>query len=65
MLDNSIINNFFIQREIKDLERIRESMAKEMVNLSNKLENMQDKLKEYPQLEEKYKVIYTFCTVFI
>jgi hypothetical protein len=36
-------------------------MAKEMVNLSNKLENMQDKLKEYPQLEEKYKVIYIFC----
>lgn len=58
MLNNSSINNnFFIQREIKDLERIRESMAKEMVNLSNKLENMQDKLKEYPQLEEKYKVI--------
>ena len=46
-----------LQKEIRNLERIRESMAKELVNLSNKLENMQEKLKEYPELQDKFNVI--------
>ncbi len=33
-------------------------MAKELVNLSNKLDNMQDRLKEYPELQDKYNVIF-------
>ncbi|RNA32793.1 TATA element modulatory factor isoform X1, partial [Brachionus plicatilis] len=43
-----------LQKEIADLERVRESMAKEMVNLSNKLEILQDQTKEYPQLQDNY-----------
>jgi hypothetical protein len=31
-------------------------MAKELVNLSNKLEFMQQQLREYPSLQENYKV---------
>jgi hypothetical protein len=31
-------------------------MAKELVNLSNKLDNMQDRLKEYPELQDKFNV---------
>jgi hypothetical protein len=34
-------------------------MAKELVNLSNKLEFMQQQLREYPSLQENYKV-FTF-----
>ena len=33
-------------------------MAKELVNLSNKLENMQNQLKDYPSLQEKFNVIF-------
>lgn len=38
------------------MERIRESMAKELVNLSNKLELLQEQSKEYPQLKDNYEV---------
>lgn len=31
-------------------------MAKELVNLSNKLEILQDQSKEFPQLQENYDV---------
>ena len=45
-----------LQKEIHNLERIRESMAKELVNLSNKLETLQGQLKEFPHLQEKHNV---------
>jgi predicted nuclease with TOPRIM domain len=45
-----------LQKEIKNLERIRESMAKELVNLSNKLDTLQEQLKEFPQLQDKHNV---------
>lgn len=32
-------------------------MAKELVNLSNKLETLEQQLKEYPKLQDKYNVI--------
>ena len=46
-----------LKDKINKLEKNRESMAKEMVNLTNKLENINDQLKEYPQLQENYEVI--------
>jgi predicted nuclease with TOPRIM domain len=49
-----------LQKEIQSLERIRESMAKELVNLSNKLETLQEQLKEFPHLQEKYNVKFLF-----
>ena len=45
-----------MQRELQNLERIRESMAREMVNLANKLDEQRELSKEYPQLQEKYNV---------
>ena len=44
------------QSEIHQLERTRESMAKELVNLSNANEELQDQVKELPELREQYKV---------
>ena len=53
-----------LQKEIQNLERIRESMAKELVNLSNKLDTLQQQLKDYPQLQEKYNVsIFKFFLI--
>jgi predicted nucleic acid-binding Zn-ribbon protein len=46
-----------LQKNINDLERIRESLAKELVNLSNKVDILESQLSGYPQLEENYKVI--------
>lgn len=45
-----------LQKNINELERIRESLAKELVNLSNKVEKLEGQLSGYPQLEENYKV---------
>ncbi len=60
LLNNkNLIINKKKQKEIQNLERVRESMAKELVNLSNKLEFMQQQLREYPSLQENYKV-FTF-----
>jgi len=44
-----------LQSEIADLERTRESMARELVNLSNQNEVLQAQLKDYPQLDTKFK----------
>lgn len=46
-----------LQNQIQNLEKIRESMAKELVSLSNKLDYMQQQLREYPSLQENFKVI--------
>lgn len=43
-----------LQKEIANLERTRESMAKEMVNLSDKLDKTREQLKEFPSLQENY-----------
>ena len=40
-----------------DLERIRESLAKELVNLANKIENLEIQAKLYPDLEDRFTVI--------
>jgi hypothetical protein len=39
-----------------DLERIRESLAKELVNLANKIENLETQAKLYPDLEDRFTV---------
>ncbi|KAK6171346.1 hypothetical protein SNE40_019555 [Patella caerulea] len=44
-----------LQSEITQLERTRESMAKELVNLTNHNEELQDQLKEYPELLKNFK----------
>lgn len=44
-----------LQSEISDLERTRESMARELVNLSTENEKLQQKTKDYPILMDKYK----------
>ncbi|CAF0806459.1 unnamed protein product [Didymodactylos carnosus] len=44
-----------LQSEIADLERTRESMARELVNLSNQNELLQSQLRDYPTLEIKFK----------
>jgi len=49
-----------LQAQISKLESVRESMAREMVNLSNNLESIKEKLKEYPQLQENFKVCFDF-----
>ncbi len=49
-----------LQAQITRLENVRESMAREMVNLSNNLENIKEKLSEYPQLLENYNVSLLF-----
>ena len=38
------------------MERIRESLAKELVNLSNKIEILESQLKNYPELDDQHKV---------
>jgi hypothetical protein len=45
-----------LQKEIKNLEKIRESMAREMVNLTDSLEKARDQIKEFPELQDKYNV---------
>ncbi|KAJ8318851.1 hypothetical protein KUTeg_003942 [Tegillarca granosa] len=43
------------QNDIQQLERTRESMARELVNLSNQNEELQEKVKELPEMIEKYR----------
>jgi hypothetical protein len=43
-----------------DLERIRESLAKELVNLSNKIEKLEEQAKNYPVLDERFTVCLFF-----
>jgi hypothetical protein len=45
-----------LQIEIQNLERTRESMAKEMVNLTDKLDKSKQNLKDFPKLQEEYNV---------
>ena len=45
-----------LQSEIADLERTRESMARELVNLSTTNEKLQAQARNYPILQEQYKV---------
>jgi len=35
-------------------------MAKELITLSNKMEYMQQQLKEYPSLQENFNVLFSF-----
>ncbi|WAQ97529.1 TMF1-like protein [Mya arenaria] len=44
-----------LQSEIRSLERTRESMAKELVDLSNQNDELEEKLKDFPLLETQYK----------
>ncbi len=55
-----------LQDKVNRMERNRESMAKEMVSLTNQLEGIRDQLSEFPQLQESYKVnIKLKWTVFL
>ena len=49
---------FLFQSEIQELERTRESMARELVSLTNQNELIEDQLKEYPEFIQKYKVFW-------
>lgn len=44
-----------LQGEIRSLERTRESMARELVDLSNQNDVLEEKVKGMPQLETQYK----------
>jgi hypothetical protein len=48
-----------LQKEIKSLEKTRESMAREMVKLTDNLEKAQLQIQEFPLLQEKYNVNIT------
>jgi hypothetical protein len=45
-----------LQSEIVELEKTREAMAQELVSLSNKNDNLQEQLRDYPAFKQKYKV---------
>ena len=45
-----------LQTEIAELEHTRESMARELVNLSTKNDELQEQLTEYPELKEAHQV---------
>ena len=44
------------QSEITELERTRESMAKELVNLTTKNDEMEEKVDRFTTLQQQYKV---------
>ena len=44
------------QSEIQELERTREAMARELVNLSTQNDSLQKQLEHYPHLEKTHKV---------
>ncbi|KAL5017812.1 hypothetical protein ScPMuIL_003534 [Solemya velum] len=46
-----------LQSDIQQLERTRESMARELVNLSNKNDELQEKVLELPELQRLYTFI--------
>ncbi|XP_064639723.1 TATA element modulatory factor-like isoform X2 [Lineus longissimus] len=46
-----------LQSEIGDLERTRESMARELVNLTNKNQDLEEKTAEFDKLTEDYKAL--------
>ena len=45
-----------VQSEIRELERTRESMAKELVNLTNANREQTNKLESMEALRKKYRV---------
>ena len=45
-----------VQAEIQQLERTRESMARELVNLTNLNEQLQEEVKELPLVRTNLKV---------
>ena len=47
------------QSEITELERTRESMAKELVNLTTKNDEMEEKVDRFTTLQQQYKVRQT------
>lgn len=51
---------FALQADIQQLERTRESMARELVNLTNKNEELQEKIEELPMLQSKFEVHFSF-----
>ena len=48
------------QSEIGELERTREAMARELVTLANKNDDLEVKLKDYPEFQEKHTVGLSF-----
>ena len=50
---------FCFQSEISELEKTREAMARELVNLSNQNDQLQDQLKDYPAFKKEYSVSRT------
>ena len=50
-----------LQSEIHSLERTRESMAKELVNLSNSNDELLEQVQELPILREQYKVNFALA----
>ncbi|XP_056019918.1 TATA element modulatory factor-like isoform X2 [Ostrea edulis] len=44
-----------LRSDIQQLERTRESMARELVNLTNQNEEIQEKIEELPQLKNQYE----------
>lgn len=46
-----------LQSDIQQLERTRESMARELVNLTNQNESLEEKIKELPHIQEQLKDI--------
>ncbi|KAK7448398.1 hypothetical protein BaRGS_00040102 [Batillaria attramentaria] len=46
-----------LQEEIQQLEQTRESMARELVNLTNQNEELQDKVAELPKVQENYNAL--------
>ena len=45
-----------VQADIQQLERTRESMARELVNLTNLNEELQEEVKELPSVRAELKV---------
>ncbi|XP_061180944.1 TATA element modulatory factor-like isoform X2 [Saccostrea echinata] len=46
---------FQLKSDIQQLERTRESMARELVNLTNQNEEIHEKIEELPQLKKQYE----------
>ncbi|XP_063445770.1 TATA element modulatory factor-like isoform X3 [Mytilus trossulus] len=46
-----------LQSDIQQLERTRESMARELVNLTNQNEALEEKVQELPQLQNQFKEV--------
>ena len=56
--NSSLFTKFVVvytQHDIRELERTREAMAREMVNLSNLNQEQSDRLQEFEDLKKRYK----------